>query len=87
MPYVNQRWIGGFLTNFRTIRTRIKKYKELLALREQGYIESLDYKEQKRVMRELEKLDKYYSGVKDMDTCRIFFCSRYQEGRGCHKGS
>jgi len=37
-------------------------------LREQGYIESLDYKEQKRVMRELEKLDKYYSGVKDMDT-------------------
>jgi len=68
MPYVNQRWIGGFLTNFRTIRTRIKKYKELLALREQGYIESLDYKEQKRVMRELEKLDKYYSGVKDMDT-------------------
>jgi len=37
-------------------------------LREQGYIESLDYKEQKRVIRELEKLDKYYSGVKDMDT-------------------
>jgi small subunit ribosomal protein S2 len=68
MPYVNQRWIGGFLTNFRTIRMRIKKYKELLALREQGYIESLDYKEQKRVLRELEKLDKYYSGVKDMDT-------------------
>lgn len=68
MPYVNQRWIGGFLTNFRTIRGRIKKYKELLALKEQGYIESLGYKEQKQVVRELEKLDKYYSGVKDMDT-------------------
>ncbi|NPV88652.1 30S ribosomal protein S2 [Coprothermobacteraceae bacterium] len=68
MPYVNQRWIGGFLTNFRTIRSRIKKYRELAALKEQGYIESLDYKTQRRVLREFAKLEKYYSGVANLET-------------------
>jgi len=66
MYYVNQRWVGGLLTNFATIRTRINKLKELEKLEEEGYLETIPVKEKVKIQRELSKLRKLFEGVKDM---------------------
>ena len=66
MYYVNQRWVGGLLTNFATIRTRINKLKELEKLEEEGYLETISVKEKVKIQRELSKLRKLFEGVKDM---------------------
>jgi small subunit ribosomal protein S2 len=67
MPYVNQRWLGGTLTNYKTVRQSIRRMKELTAQSEDGTFERLGKKEVIRLRREMEKLDKSLGGIKDMN--------------------
>lgn len=64
--FINRRWLGGTLTNFETIRTRINKLRELEEMRNNGYFERLSKKEAASLTRELEKLDRTLGGIKDM---------------------
>ncbi len=64
--YVNERWLGGMLTNFRTIQTRIARLKELEAMFEDGTVEQYTKKEAMLMQRELHKLEKNLGGIKDM---------------------
>ncbi|WP_028256917.1 30S ribosomal protein S2 [Veillonella montpellierensis] len=66
MFYVNERWLGGMLTNFKTIETRIKRLKELETMAENGTFEVLPKKEVIGLRHEMEKLEKYLGGIKDM---------------------
>ena len=66
MYYVNERWLGGMLTNFKTIRTRIARLKELEKMQEDGTFEVLPKKEVAVLMHEKEKLDKNLGGIKEM---------------------
>ena len=66
MYYVNERWLGGMLTNFETIKTRIKKLAEIDALIEDGTMDVLPKKEVAKLMKEKEKLDKNIGGIKEM---------------------
>jgi len=66
MPYVNHRWLGGLLTNWRTISDRIDRLHELRRLREEGQLELLPPKERIAMQGELEKLDANLGGVADM---------------------
>ncbi len=68
MPYVCERWVGGFFTNFSTIRERIKKYVELKEKREKGEFDKLPHKEVVKLNKEIERMEKLYSGVTSMDT-------------------
>jgi small subunit ribosomal protein S2 len=65
MPYVNHRWLGGMLTNFKTVKQSIRRLKELEAMMEKG-IEGRNKKEILNMTRELEKLDRSLGGIKDM---------------------
>ena len=67
MPYVDQRWLGGMLTNFKTVKTSIKRLKEMEATVEEGGLERMSKKESLRFERELEKLEKGLGGIKDMN--------------------
>ncbi|HHY76314.1 MAG TPA: 30S ribosomal protein S2 [Firmicutes bacterium] len=64
--YVNQRWLGGTLTNFSTIRRRIQRLLELEEWETTGYLERLPKKEAARLMKDKAKLEKYFSGIKGM---------------------
>jgi small subunit ribosomal protein S2 len=66
MPYVNHRWLGGLLTNWRTISERIARLHELRRLREEGQLDLLPSKERMSMMAELEKLEINLGGVADM---------------------
>lgn len=66
MYYVNHRWLGGMLTNFKTIRLRIERLKELDAMFEDGSVSRFPKKEVLRLAREREKLQKNLSGIKEM---------------------
>jgi small subunit ribosomal protein S2 len=66
MPFVNHRWLGGLLTNWRTISDRISRLHELRRLREEGQLELLPPKERISMMGELEKLEANLGGVADM---------------------
>lgn len=66
MPYVNHRWLGGMLTNYRTIRATIKRYKELEAMEQDGTFNRITKKEALNLRREMEKLERAIGGVKDM---------------------
>lgn len=66
MYYVNQRWLGGMLTNFNTIKTRIARLKELEKMQEDGTFEVLPKKEVAALMHEMEKLEKNLGGIKEM---------------------
>ncbi len=66
MPYVNHRWLGGMLTNYKTVKQSIKRLKELEALLTEGEAEHLHKKEVLMLTRELEKLEKSLGGIKDM---------------------
>ena len=68
MPYVNHRWLGGLLTNWRTISERIERLHELRRLRDEGQLELLPPKERMAMLSELEKLDMNLGGVADMRT-------------------
>jgi small subunit ribosomal protein S2 len=67
MPYVNQRWLGGLLTNFNTISARIKRLHELTELQEGGRLELLPTKERMGMQAELAKLEYNLGGVRDME--------------------
>ena len=64
--YVNARWLGGMLTNFTTIRTRIERLKQLRAMEEDGTFDLLPKKEVVKLNLEIEKLEKFLGGIKDM---------------------
>ena len=66
MWYVNQRWLGGTLTNFQTIRSRINYMLELQQKKDQGYYRLLPKKEAVKLDEKLVKLEKYFLGIKDM---------------------
>lgn len=65
-PYVSHRWLGGMLTNFRTVKQSIKRLKQLEAMRDDGSFEHLVKKEVLQLTREQEKLEKSLGGIKDM---------------------
>ena len=67
MPYVNRRWLGGMLTNYRTVKQSIKRLKELEALIEEGGLDRMSKKEGLSLRRELAKLERGLGGIKDMD--------------------
>ena len=67
MWYVNQRWLGGTLTNFQTIRSRITHMLDLQQKREQGYWRLLPKKEGVKLRDKLNRLEKYFTGLKDMN--------------------
>lgn len=66
MYYVNARWLGGMLTNFKTMQTRIARLAQLKQMQEDGTFDMLPKKEVMKHMGEMEKLEKYLGGVKDM---------------------
>ena len=66
MPYVNARWLGGMLTNFTTIRRRIARLEQLRAMEEDGTFDLLPKKEVIKLRLEIEKLEKFLGGIKDM---------------------
>ena len=66
MPYVNHRWLGGLLTNWRTISDRIDRLHELRRLKDEGQLDLLPAKERISMLNELEKLDENLGGVADM---------------------
>jgi small subunit ribosomal protein S2 len=65
-PYVDQRWLGGMLTNFKTVKGSIKRLKDMETMAEDGSMEKLGKKEALMMKRELEKLQKSIGGIKDM---------------------
>lgn len=67
MPFVNHRWLGGMLTNFKTIRQRIKRLKELDAMFEDGSVERFNKKEALGLSREQAKLEQSLGGIKNME--------------------
>ena len=67
MPYVDQRWLGGMLTNFETIRKRIRRLEQLRKMEADGTFERLPKKEVVKLELEIEKLEKYLGGIKDMN--------------------
>ena len=66
VPYVDQRWLGGMLTNFKTVKTSIKRLKDMEIAVEAGELERMPKKEALTFRRELEKLQKSIGGIKDM---------------------
>lgn len=66
MYFVNQRWLGGMLTNFRTIQTRIARLNELKKMEEAGTFEQLPKKEAAQLREEYDKLERFLGGIKDM---------------------
>jgi len=67
MPYVSRRWLGGMLTNYKTVRQSIRRLKELEELIEKGGLDRVSKKEGLTLRRELEKLNQGLGGIKDMD--------------------
>ena len=66
MPYVNRRWLGGLLTNFKTVKGSINRLKEIETMQTDGSFERINKKEQLMLVRELDKLKSNLSGIKDM---------------------
>jgi len=67
MPYVDDRWLGGMLTNFKTVKQSIKRLQELELMKEDGSFERLTKKEALTMSREMDKLHKSIGGIKDMN--------------------
>jgi small subunit ribosomal protein S2 len=67
MPYVNERWLGGMLTNFQTVSTRVKRMKEFEAMQKAGDFDAMPKKEALRHTRELEKLQRNLGGIRGLD--------------------
>jgi small subunit ribosomal protein S2 len=67
MPYVNERWLGGMLTNFQTISKRVAKMKEYQRMRDSGEFEAMPKKEALLISRELEKLERNLGGIRGME--------------------
>ncbi len=69
MYWVNNRWLGGLLTNFPTVQNSIKRYRELESMRDNGHYEKLSKKEVARLERERKKFEKNLLGIKEIDRC------------------
>jgi small subunit ribosomal protein S2 len=67
MYFVNQRWLGGMLTNYKTIRKRVLRLKELEKMQADGSMEVLTKKEVARLLNEKERLERFLGGIKDME--------------------
>ncbi len=67
MHYVNARWLGGMMTNFKTIRRRIARLDQLKKMQEDGTFDLLPKKEVTKLMLEIEKLEKFLGGIKNMN--------------------
>ena len=67
MPYINERWLGGLLTNFKTIRTRVERLRQLEAMFEDESILRFSKKEQIDLGKELQRLQRYLGGIRDMN--------------------
>ncbi|MCK8826285.1 30S ribosomal protein S2 [Natroniella acetigena] len=67
MPYVNERWLGGMLTNYQTIRKRIERLEELEQMEEDGIFEVLPKKEVMELEKERNKLKRFLGGIRDMN--------------------
>ena len=67
MPYVNQRWLGGMLTNFQTVSGRVKRMQELRLMQRAGDFEGMPKREALRHVRELEKLERNLGGIANLD--------------------
>ncbi|MCC6171134.1 MAG: 30S ribosomal protein S2 [Gammaproteobacteria bacterium] len=68
MPYVNQRWLGGMLTNFKTVRQSIKRLSDLTEMKDSGTLERRGKKEGTMLRREMEKLERSLGGIKHMES-------------------
>ena len=68
MHFVNARWLGGMLTNYRTIKTRIARLEQLNKMKEDGTFDLLPKKEVSKLKLEIEKLEKFLGGIKNMET-------------------
>ena len=68
MPYVNQRWLGGMLTNFKTVRQSIKRLADLTEMKASGSLDKRGKKEGTMLRREMEKLERSLGGIKDMES-------------------
>jgi len=81
MMYVNQRWVGGLLTNFSTIKTRVSRLNELEKLVAEGYLDSIPIKERVTIEREFAKLRKLFEGVKNITSlpAAIFVTDTHKE--------
>ena len=66
MPYINERWLGGMLTNFQTISKRVSKMQEYRRMRDSGEFEAMPKKEALLISRELPKLERNLGGIRDM---------------------
>ena len=66
MPYVNHRWLGGMLTNYKTIRQSIRRYRDLATQSQDGTFEKITKKEALMLTREMDKLERSIGGIKDM---------------------
>ncbi|MEN8763517.1 MAG: 30S ribosomal protein S2 [Thiogranum sp.] len=67
MPFVNHRWLGGMMTNFKTVRQSIKRLKDLEAMDQDGTFDKISKKEALMLTREKDKLDRSLGGIKDMN--------------------
>ena len=67
MPYVNERWLGGMLTNFKTIKSNIRRFKEIEKMDADGTLEKLSKKEQAQIGKERTRLEKIFTGIKEMN--------------------
>ncbi|HSP06489.1 MAG TPA: 30S ribosomal protein S2 [Acidobacteriota bacterium] len=67
MPYVNQRWLGGLLTNFVTLKKSMKKFKELEKMKLDGDFEHFSKKDAAKLEKKYKKMEKLFSGIKDME--------------------
>jgi len=67
MPYVSERWMGGLLTNWKTMQGRLSRMKELDRMKEDGYLNRLTKKEMMMRLKELERLHRYFDGIKDIN--------------------
>ncbi|MFM7508301.1 MAG: 30S ribosomal protein S2 [Actinomycetota bacterium] len=67
MPYINQRWLGGMLTNFETILKRVKKMKEYQQMRDSGEFDAMPKKEALLLQRELDKLERNLNGIRNLE--------------------
>src|SRR5690606_3949070 len=68
MPYVDSRWLGGMMTNFKTVKTSVKRLKDMEIQKAEGATEHMTKKEALMFAREMEKLNKSIGGIKDMNT-------------------
>jgi len=66
MPFVDHRWLGGMLTNFKTVKQSIKRLKEMIQMAEDGTLERMSKKEALGIQREREKLERSLGGIKDL---------------------